>query len=266
MGDRWLDVRLGRTPKTDAHAANYPSISPYAYAANNPILYVDLDGKDVYFYISAKPVGTTKIRLIGSENVEGAPSTIEVPVYQMSVTDDVTGKTSTYLVTRDAPVINSSNPSNDANPVLEYFGLDETTYNVQNTAFEPKEDKGQYKAIGLEYPKGLGAYALRNLQGGENLEAKDTPLRTGDATGVMIHVGGVYQTSDGATRVTGSLGCFTLCGDDAGNDGMNRLVNDVYSRQQANKKAGKGTDVNVTIDKRKDVDWESKTDKSGKKK
>jgi RHS repeat-associated protein len=47
MGDRWLDTRLGRTSKIDAKAKKYPDISPYAYAANNPIFFSDPDGKKV---------------------------------------------------------------------------------------------------------------------------------------------------------------------------------------------------------------------------
>ncbi len=45
MGDRWLDVRLGSTHKPDAKAHKYPEISPYAYVLNNPIIFVDPDGK-----------------------------------------------------------------------------------------------------------------------------------------------------------------------------------------------------------------------------
>ena len=47
MGDRWLDVRLGRTPKMDAKANKYPSLSPYSYAANSPLIFIDPDGKDI---------------------------------------------------------------------------------------------------------------------------------------------------------------------------------------------------------------------------
>ncbi len=50
MGDRWLDVRLGRTPKMDKHASKYPAITPYAYAVNNPLYYIDPDGKDIIPY------------------------------------------------------------------------------------------------------------------------------------------------------------------------------------------------------------------------
>jgi len=52
MGDRWLDLRIGRTPKMDAKAKEYPDISPYAYAANNPIFFTDSDGKEVIAYSS----------------------------------------------------------------------------------------------------------------------------------------------------------------------------------------------------------------------
>ena len=45
MGDRWLDTRIGRTPKTDLHKIKYPNLSPYSYAANNPIFFIDPDGK-----------------------------------------------------------------------------------------------------------------------------------------------------------------------------------------------------------------------------
>lgn len=45
MGDRHLDTRILRTPKTDKKATKYPSISPYAYAACNPIIFNDPDGK-----------------------------------------------------------------------------------------------------------------------------------------------------------------------------------------------------------------------------
>jgi RHS repeat-associated protein len=55
MGDRWLDTRLGRTPKPDKLKHLYAGISPYAFALNNPIIFMDADGK-VVIGMDGKPV------------------------------------------------------------------------------------------------------------------------------------------------------------------------------------------------------------------
>ncbi|MDI9320574.1 MAG: hypothetical protein QM530_08895 [Phycisphaerales bacterium] len=49
MGDRHLDTRIIRTPKTDNLAANYPSVSPYVYALNTFPNATDPDGQRVIF-------------------------------------------------------------------------------------------------------------------------------------------------------------------------------------------------------------------------
>lgn len=254
FGARIYDSRIGRWLSIDPLAAKYPEASPYNYALNNPILYYDLGGEDVHLYLSKTPVGTAKIRLIGSEDVDGAPATVNVDLYELTVTDDVTGTTSTYHVTRDAFTTNSSDPIDE-----DFFSEDE--FNVQNTAFEPKKNVGEYNLVPTA-AAGLGAYALRNKDGSSNLEAEDTPIRTGDATGVMIHVGGTY-TKDGQKYQTGSLGCFTLCGKDEGNKGITNLVNDINNRKEANKKANAGTNIDMKIEKRDNVDWELTTDEDG---
>jgi len=56
MGDRWLDVRLGRTPKSDRKAYYYPDISPYAYVGNNPIRFTDPNGETIVDPQTGKPV------------------------------------------------------------------------------------------------------------------------------------------------------------------------------------------------------------------
>ncbi len=45
FGARIYDNRLGRFLSRDPHARKYPFMSPYCFAANNPILFVDVDGK-----------------------------------------------------------------------------------------------------------------------------------------------------------------------------------------------------------------------------
>ena len=49
---RMYDPRLGRTPSGDPHASSYPWQSPYSMFANNPILYIDKDGRDFGVYVN----------------------------------------------------------------------------------------------------------------------------------------------------------------------------------------------------------------------
>lgn len=47
---RYYDTRIGRFLQIDPKAQKYPGWSPYNYAANNPILNLDPDGKEVRVY------------------------------------------------------------------------------------------------------------------------------------------------------------------------------------------------------------------------
>ena len=44
IGARWMDYPAGRFTTIDRYCSKYPHISPYAYCANNPILYIDPTG------------------------------------------------------------------------------------------------------------------------------------------------------------------------------------------------------------------------------
>ena len=52
---RFYDPLLVRFTTPDPLALSYPSLSPYAYCANNPVCNVDLDGKKVYLYATTLP-------------------------------------------------------------------------------------------------------------------------------------------------------------------------------------------------------------------
>lgn len=47
FGARIYDPRIGRWLNTDPFESTYPSLSPYNFAANNPIYYVDPDGSKI---------------------------------------------------------------------------------------------------------------------------------------------------------------------------------------------------------------------------
>ncbi len=47
FGARMYDSRLGRWLTIDAFAGKYPALNPYNFGANNPLFFVDSDGKDI---------------------------------------------------------------------------------------------------------------------------------------------------------------------------------------------------------------------------
>jgi RHS repeat-associated protein len=47
FGARIYDSRIGRWTALDPLAAKYPDLSPYAFVANSPIIYIDPDGRDI---------------------------------------------------------------------------------------------------------------------------------------------------------------------------------------------------------------------------
>lgn len=53
-GARMLDPRIGRFFAVYALSRKYPNLSPYAYSANNPILFKDIDGNDFIVVIDHK--------------------------------------------------------------------------------------------------------------------------------------------------------------------------------------------------------------------
>jgi RHS repeat-associated protein len=264
FGARMYDSRVGRMLSIDPHISAYPNFSSYVFAINNPIIAIDPDGKDVHIVIGENPVSTANIRLIGSEKVKGAPKTVEVKLYKMTVTDDVTGKTSVYFVTRDAPIINQTSPVG-VQIIPSWLGGKEI-YNVTNTSFEPRGDN-KYNLVPTS-TAGEGAYALRTITGDTDLPAEpnNSPFRkkANFATDIMIHIGGVYKAPDGSKSITGSEGCFTLQGKDAGNKGIQNLVKDINERKAANKKAGKGTNIDLVVKKRVNVKKEWRVYNDGK--
>ena len=46
FGARYYDARVGRFLELDPHGEDYPNMSPYCYAANNPCSVVDPTGMD----------------------------------------------------------------------------------------------------------------------------------------------------------------------------------------------------------------------------
>ncbi len=71
FGERIYNSRLGLWMSKDPHERMYPSISPYSFANNSPIMCIDQDGRDVYIVIERNPNGGGKITLSSTIYVTG---------------------------------------------------------------------------------------------------------------------------------------------------------------------------------------------------
>ena len=67
-GTRWYDPTIARWNGVDGMAEKYHSVSLYVYCLNNPIRYVDLDGKDIYIYFTGKDGKTYTYRFNGNKD------------------------------------------------------------------------------------------------------------------------------------------------------------------------------------------------------
>ncbi len=56
FGSRIMDPRLGRFLSSDPLRGKYPGLSPYHFAANNPIIFIDKDGNDFIIFIKTTTV------------------------------------------------------------------------------------------------------------------------------------------------------------------------------------------------------------------
>ena len=69
FGARCYDSRLGRFLSLDAYESKYPSISPYVFAGNMPIVANDPSGDTIVFVFFVRKSGERVIKLINSNEI-----------------------------------------------------------------------------------------------------------------------------------------------------------------------------------------------------
>ncbi len=74
FGARYYDPVIGRWMVVDARAADFPSLSPYVYVANNPLNATDPDGEGINFLVGALVGGAVDFGLQVAFNVGSGQS------------------------------------------------------------------------------------------------------------------------------------------------------------------------------------------------
>lgn len=188
FGKRVLDTRLGRWLSVDPFFAKYSGKSPYNYALNNPIAFVDQEGDTVKVFITARRVGTTTINLYSSteigNNAKLASKTYVEPVYEVKVSNE-SGCEATFYFTRE---------NHRAQP-------DGT---VANVTFDVLNDGDKFfGVVKSRFPGGVNnVLELRNIN---NIGSATIPGYKGDEVkdriAIQMHVKGA---SDGCLLCAGS--------------------------------------------------------------
>jgi RHS repeat-associated protein len=259
FGARIYDGRLGRWLSVDPLAAKLPFSSPYTFCLNNPILYLDPDGAYPIVTITKKEVGTTK------QTNSKKDQYTKVSLYLVTVTDteDKNFKMS-FTVTRDAFAVKKGDAKNGK-------------MKMTNVAFEPEDGNVNHytgKVMPGGYPIGDGTKAIKLTQYGSEVmhaEPNDASVelkyrtQSNVASGVMIHVGGIYEHADGSTSCAASEGCFGVTdGKSSDTNPANDYSNTVLGKiiDQADKsKTNKGK-IEIVIEKRSASErTDSKTEK-----
>lgn len=241
FGDRMQDPRLGRWLSIDAKAAKYPNISPYVFAANNPIYYLDPDGNDVEVYVTATKVGTTKINLYSAGEIKKDASlknkTAIVAVYEVQVKNE-SGSSATFYFTRTG-----------------YRGKSDGS--KEDVTFDVRDDKGEF--LGQVKSRWGGTDNVLELRDKDDISDQSVEGMKGDVeairTAVQFHLKGA---TDGCLLCVGKEQ-FESKEENATIDETNlennsgdtqaNFMNTIKDFKAEDKKAGKGDKVIVKFDK-----------------
>ena len=69
FGARIYDSRICIWPSTDPKLAKYAGFSPYNFCLDNPIISIDIDGKDIFIIVANNDTKKAEIQKVNAENI-----------------------------------------------------------------------------------------------------------------------------------------------------------------------------------------------------
>jgi len=186
-GMRIYDPRLGRFLSVDPITFNYPELTPYQFASNTPVMGVDLDGKELEWFliplIKDKINGTEHFKRRNEAIVKRAVDTYNETVHGIP-----------HILERVFPdhKLATIDPGIASNP------MDKELRRLKNEVANTKEMLGEFKDLIAESAKGddeaIGKLtfeaALFAMPGGEE-------IRTAGKIGEISYVGRMVRNSAG---------------------------------------------------------------------
>jgi RHS repeat-associated protein len=179
FGARIYNARLGRWMSVDPLANKYPYLSPYNYCANNPIIYIDYDGKDFEVVID-DIAGTVTIKAriyTGNEaEQEQAQKMADVMNAQSGnyVFETKSGKS--YKVVFDIQSEMVAKKTTEKINEGTSSEMEFTTYDTQADENNPrKRAENDPDHIGNSY-KGGNVFTISNLRKGRHYTSKQLTL------------------------------------------------------------------------------------------
>ncbi|HOJ25414.1 MAG TPA: RHS repeat-associated core domain-containing protein [Bacteroidales bacterium] len=162
FGARYYDSDLSVWLSVDPMADKYPSLSPYIYSANNPIILIDPNGEKVYIVGDAADEATAQLE----NNFTNIKITRNTETGELSYTGKAKTLKEQFIVKAIERTDIEANIIAENHPIY-YKGHNESAVYMGN---EYIEENGNKKAIGYQYvyPRGLGKMDVNthSLKGG----------------------------------------------------------------------------------------------------
>jgi uncharacterized protein RhaS with RHS repeats len=149
------DAQLGRFHTVDPLAEKYYSISPYAYCANNPVLFIDPNGQEIWIYYNDADGNQQKLQYTQGMKYEGDNAFVSASITSL----------------------NQMNSTEIGGQVLGELVGSENQFNFTNTFAKDKDGNEVKNALSFAKSENgggeihAGALMGDNMQEGQKLES-----------------------------------------------------------------------------------------------